>query len=267
MSSEALEIVVSPLQLAAILESDSIDRASCLSNRLWGTASVLGGALELIGAAALLLTPEPTTLTKAAGGVLAVHGSDTVSSGITQIFSCQPQSTVTSQGATAVARALGADPKTAATVGIAIDVAVPLAAGFVGAARAIAIRRGAMSLAAQEAQGGHTIARHVGRTEAQLRARLVEQPGIPAASTFLTLEQAEQTVAAALRANRSAIKAWAAGTGPGTWRFSYTSSTIVGQGVVRSTGQLTQMKNAVVVLRKVVAGNRVYFVVTAFPTP
>jgi hypothetical protein len=268
MSSEGLEVVLSPLQFAAILENESIDRGSCLSNRLWGTASVLGGAVELIGAAALLLTPEPTAMTKVAGGVLAVHGSDTVSSGLTQIFSCQPQSTLTSQGAAAVARALGADPKTAANFGIAIDVAVPLAAGFAGAARAIAIRRGAVSLAAEEAQGGHTIARHVGRTEAQLRARLVEQPGIPAASTFVTLEQAEQTVAAAVRANSSAIKAWAAGAGPGqTKAFSYTSATVVGQGVVRSTGQLTQMKNAVVVLRKVITGNRVYFVLTAYPKP
>jgi hypothetical protein len=107
MSSEGLEVVLSPLQLAAILENESIDRGSCLRNRLWGTASVLGGAVELIGAAALLLTPEPTTMTKVAGGVLAVHGSDTVSSGLTQIFSCQPQSTLTSQGAAAVARALG----------------------------------------------------------------------------------------------------------------------------------------------------------------
>jgi hypothetical protein len=96
----------------------------------------------------------------------------------------------------------------------------------------------------------------------------VEQPGIPAASTFVTLEQAEQTVAAAVRANRSAIKAWAAGAGPGqTKAFSYTSATVVGQGVVRSTGQLTQMKNAVVVIRKVITGNRVYFVLTAYPKP
>jgi predicted transcriptional regulator len=75
-------------------------------------------------------------------------------------------------------------------------------------------------------------------------------------------------VAATLRANSNVIKAWAVGAGPGQTKvFSYTSATVVGQGVVRSTGQLTQMKSAVVVLRKVITGNRVYFVLTAYPKP
>ena len=63
LESEGLEVVLSPLQLAAILENDSIDQGSCLSNRFWGAASVVGGAMELIGAAALFLAPEPTTVT------------------------------------------------------------------------------------------------------------------------------------------------------------------------------------------------------------
>lgn len=127
--------------------------------------------------------PEPTTVTKIAGGVLAVHGADTASAGLMQVVSCQTRTTLTSQALTAAAKALGADPSTAANVALAIEVGVPLAAGFAGAARAVAIRRGAVSLGAEEALGGHTIARHVGRTEAELRLRLVQQPAIPAAST------------------------------------------------------------------------------------
>ncbi len=173
MESEGLEVVLTPLQLAAILESDSIDPGSCLSNRFWGAASVVGGAMELIGAAALFLAPEPTTVTKIAGGVLAVHGADTASAGLAQVVSCQTRTTLTSQALTAAARALGADPATASHVALAVEIAVPFAAGFVGAARAVAIRRGAVSLAAEETLGGHTIARHVGRTEAELRLRLV----------------------------------------------------------------------------------------------
>ena len=96
MESEGLEVVLTPLQLAAILDNDSIDQGSCLSNRFWGAASVVGGAMELIGAAALFLAPEPTTVTKIAGGVLAVHGADTASAGLAQVVSCQTRTTLTS---------------------------------------------------------------------------------------------------------------------------------------------------------------------------
>jgi hypothetical protein len=39
-------------------------------------------------------------------------------------------------------------------------------------------------LAAHEVAGGHTIAKHVGQTEAQLAAKLAAEPNISAASTF-----------------------------------------------------------------------------------
>jgi hypothetical protein len=46
MDSGGLEIVLTPLQLAAVLESDTIDRTTCLSNCFWGAASVVGGAVD-----------------------------------------------------------------------------------------------------------------------------------------------------------------------------------------------------------------------------
>ena len=268
MAEEGLEIVLTPLQFAAILENDSIEESSSWTNRFWGAATVVGGALEITGGAVLLLTPEPTMITKLAGGTLTVHGADTTATGIMQVISGRTHTTLTSQAVTAAAEVLGADPQTAANVGFAVDIAVPLIAGFAGAARAIAIRRGAVSFAAEEAAGGHTIARHVGRTEAQLRARLAQQANIPAASTFKTLQEAERAVAAALRANKEAIKIWAKTANPGqTKAFAYDAGRIIGQGVVRSTGQMTNMTKMVVVVRKVIAQNRVYFVLTSYPKP
>src|SRR5262245_5451956 len=249
---EGLEIVVTPVQLAAILENDSVEESSSMSNRLWGAATLAGGAIELIGAAALLLTPEPTMITKIAGGTLGAHGLDTSSTGIMQIVSGRTRTTLTSRAAAAAATALGAEPETAARVGIAIDIAVPLIAGFAGAARALAIRRGAISLAAEEAAGGHTIARHVARTEAQLRARLAAETRIPVASTFRTLKDAERFVAEALRANKAAIKEWAkAATAGQSKAFTHEAGKIVGEGVVRATGRLQTMTKLVVVVRKV----------------
>ena len=117
MESEGLEVVVSPLQLAAIMENDTIEESSTIANRFWGAASVVGGAMELIGATALILVPEPTTLTKIAAGALAVHGSDTTSTGLVQLVTGRTRITLTSQAAAAAAEALGVDPSSARTVG------------------------------------------------------------------------------------------------------------------------------------------------------
>lgn len=268
MDHEGIDIVLTPLQLAAVLQGESIEEPSHLSNAFWGAASVLTGAAELVGAAALLLTPEPTMITKLAGGTLALHGSDEISTGIVQITSGTTRSTLTAQGASAAAKAMGSSESTASKVGTVVDIVVPIAAGFVGAARALAIRRGVLSLVAEESAGGHTIAIHVGRTEAQLRARLAEQPWLKAASTFRSLPDAERAVSATLRANKSAIEAWAKMAKPGAKEaFRYTAAKSVGLGVVRSTGKLTDAHEVVVVLRKVVSNNRLYFVLTSYPVP
>ena len=69
---------------------------------------------------------------------------------------------------------MGANQAQAERTGIVLDVAVPLVvAGVVGAARVMSIRSGRIALAEHEAMGGHTILKHVGKTEAELRARLV----------------------------------------------------------------------------------------------
>ena len=82
-------------------------------------------------------------------------------------------------------------------IGLGADLAMPLLASGIGALRVLAVRRGAIGLAAEEASGGHTILKHIGQTEAQLRARLAAQGGIKAASTFKTLADAQRYVSMA----------------------------------------------------------------------
>jgi hypothetical protein len=265
---EDLEIVLSPIQLAAILEGGTIGEAETQSNRLGGGVKLLFGAIELVGAAALLLVPEPTMVTKAGGIVLGAHGTDTASAGIRQLWSGREQTTLTAQAAAAAARSMGVDPDSAVTVGTAVDIAVPLIAGFAGAARLAAVRAGRISLATEEAAGGHTIARHVGRTEAQLRARLVAQTGIPAASTFRTLAEAEEIVSAGLRANAVAIKNWASSAGVGArLALSYDAAKTIGHGVIRATGNLQDMSKITIVLQKVASGKKIFFILTSYPKP
>ena len=79
--------------------------------------------------------------------------------------------------------------------------------------------------------------------------------------------EAERAVSDALAANKTAIEQWAQAGGTGTRAFSFSAGRVIGQGVVRSTGQLSDMTNMVVVLRKIVSGSKPYFVLTAYPKP
>jgi hypothetical protein len=67
---------------------------------------------------------------------------------------------------------------------------------------------GAYDLSRDENLGGHTLQRHVGRTDGQLRERLEEERDIAAASTYNDRTAAEQTVAAALAQNRGRVASW-----------------------------------------------------------
>jgi len=68
-------------------------------------------------------------------------------------------------------------------------------------------------LAVDERCGGHTLARHVGKTNGQLAQRLREQPDISAASTYTDLPTAETVVGAALARERGRIASWTARRG------------------------------------------------------
>jgi len=63
-------------------------------------------------------------------------------------------------------------------------------------------------LTRDEQRGGHTLDKHVGRSDDQLRERLDRERDISAASTWTDLSAAEETVAAALRANQYKIDRW-----------------------------------------------------------
>lgn len=64
-----------------------------------------------------------------------------------------------------------------------------------------------------EALGGHTLARHVGRTDGQLRERLRREPNISSASTYSDRATAEQVVAAALEESKSKVDRWLSRSG------------------------------------------------------
>src|SRR5258706_9785184 len=63
-------------------------------------------------------------------------------------------------------------------------------------------------LSRDEERGGHTLRKHVGRTDDELRQRLERERNISAASTWTDRGAAEETVAAALQAERGKIENW-----------------------------------------------------------
>ncbi|WP_156523018.1 hypothetical protein [Bordetella ansorpii] len=165
VEEDGLTIVLTPPQLAMVLSNGTFEEPT-FSNRAWGSAGAIFGTLEVLGGGALLLMPEPTTLTKFGGGLLTAHGTDTFQAGVRQAWTGLETNTLTNDGATALAELLGVDRATAERIGRGVDLVVPLAvASGLAAARIATIRAGRISLATHEAYGGHTIARHVGLTE------------------------------------------------------------------------------------------------------
>jgi len=68
-------------------------------------------------------------------------------------------------------------------------------------------------LSIDETNGGHTLARHVGKTDAELRDRLRREPQISSASTYTDRLAAEQTVGAALASAGGTLGRWQSRTG------------------------------------------------------
>jgi hypothetical protein len=55
---------------------------------------------------------------------------------------------------------------------------------------------------------GHTLARHVGKTDADLIGRLATQTRITGASSFASEAIAESVISSTIKSNRGAIKSW-----------------------------------------------------------
>ncbi|NJL28078.1 MAG: hypothetical protein HC897_09350, partial [Thermoanaerobaculia bacterium] len=68
-------------------------------------------------------------------------------------------------------------------------------------------------LAFHEKAGGHTLARHVGKSDSDLLSRLADEPNISGASSFPSRDVAETAIGELLVANQSRIESWLRGSG------------------------------------------------------
>lgn len=121
-------------------------------------------------------------------------------------------------------------------------------------------------LARDEKRGGHTLSRHVGLTDAQLRERLKKDDRISAASTWTDRATAERVVTAALKRNNRRIAEWTGREGtranlvidwPGDGK-------VIGRSLKRGAKEPVPCTRALVVLRWDVE-SEIYYVLTSYP--
>ncbi|MDG6093935.1 hypothetical protein LOC54_02205 [Acetobacter sp. AN02] len=96
-----VDIVMSPVQFAAVMQDKTITEHETFTGRLMtrgiGVIEVIGGALEFFGAGGLYAAPEPTMITKAGGTLLALNGTDNFYNGVREVWTGHSSDTLTSE--------------------------------------------------------------------------------------------------------------------------------------------------------------------------
>jgi CDI toxin RNase A-like protein len=121
-------------------------------------------------------------------------------------------------------------------------------------------------LAQDEGRGGHTLARHVGRSDADLKERLRREPRISAASTYTDRATAERVVARTLARHRGRIDQWLARQGPRpnlALEYRGDRNQPIGRSLTRRSARPDPCVDATVVLRW--DGRRGFIVLTSYP--
>ena len=118
-------------------------------------------------------------------------------------------------------------------------------------------------LAQDEAAGGHTLERHVARTDPQLRERLDREPEISAASTYTDRATAERVVGLALQEHQAAVQRWARQAGDRqNLVIDYDAGEVIGRTIRQGERSARAVRSAVVVLR---AAGANWYVLTSYP--
>ena len=118
-------------------------------------------------------------------------------------------------------------------------------------------------LSRDESAGGHTLRKHVGRTDDQLRERLRHEREISAASTWTDRETAERAIGIALSQNEEKIQRWLARDSHPNLVLDYNAPQPIGRSLPRHADQPEPCSHATIVLRW--SGPGSYYVLTSYP--
>jgi len=113
--------------------------------------------------------------------------------------------------------------------------------------------------------GGHTLQRHVGKSDADLIERLAREPQISSASTYTDRETAEQVVGAALESDSRAFAAWRERSGRRpNFVLRHRADRVIGRSMPRGRSTSVPCDRALIVLRWDERRGRAY-VLTSYP--
>ncbi|MGI4830343.1 MAG: RNase A-like domain-containing protein [Janthinobacterium lividum] len=234
-------------------------------NRAGAVLEIVGAGMEMTAGVLLILTPEPTMVTKVGGTILTVHSADLMQAAVRQLFSGTSVQDMTQRGTTWVTHEAGASDKTAHRIGVVMDVAVSFTDIGVGLVKLASIRNlrainagriilseesvagkaGRVSMDEEEAvkslgkEGGHTLEKHVNPDRTALEARAARSGKVDAVITrFYSKQLAEDFMNEAIRVNRRAIQRWAksaTSTPVEAFRVRFTED--VGESFHKATGK------------------------------
>jgi hypothetical protein len=113
-------------------------------------------------------------------------------------------------------------------------------------------------------RGGHTLARHVARTDDELRERLGRERNISTASTWTDRATAEAVVGEALATERGRVESWTRRGFPrANLALHYNAGRVIGRSLRRGDSRTVDCSNAVIVLRA--DGPESFYVLTTYP--
>jgi hypothetical protein len=122
-----------------------------------------------------------------------------------------------------------------------------------------------VDLQREEARGGHTIAKHVGKSDGWLSDRLRREPNIPAASSYPDETTAERVIARTLADNQTRVQDWIARSGPRpNLVLEFHGDAPIGRVLSRGAEASHPSSIALIVLKWSSEHN--YFVLTSYPT-
>lgn len=122
-------------------------------------------------------------------------------------------------------------------------------------------------LTAHEAAGGHTLAQHIGKTEAELAGRLATNLRLLIASSFSDRSTAEQAISEAINANQPLILSWLSGRQTRLQLLPYIATFPVGVSLIRGSSGLIFVYQVEVILRRDSTLPLGYYILTAYPQP
>jgi hypothetical protein len=120
-------------------------------------------------------------------------------------------------------------------------------------------------LKGHEHSGGHTISKHVERTEERLMSR-AQDLRRKRASSFRNQDEAEQIIESAIRGNANRINDWLDGKGPAVLRVTGSMKSSTGVSVT-AAGEAQSVHGVRVVLVRDANMPEGFRIVTAFPQP